>query len=122
VAPEPARATSAHQVFGAPRRNSEPVITDEPQPARTHRIVDGDTLELIADRYYGNPAYADRIFRLNRDKLAAADLLPLGTVLELPTEEELANAGATRPLSKSAVSADGAENEASRTPLGPIGL
>jgi phage tail protein X len=116
------RAALEPRVVRRPRRDTSAVDVQEPQPARTHRIVDGDTLESIAERYYGNAAYADRVFRANRDKLAAADLLPLGTELLLPPQPELDRSAAMQPLANSATAAEEPASETPRTPLAPIDL
>ncbi|MBI1904280.1 MAG: LysM peptidoglycan-binding domain-containing protein [Planctomycetia bacterium] len=49
----------------------------------THRIVDGDTLARLAERYLGSASRADEIFRQNQQVLPAADLLPVGKVLRI---------------------------------------
>ncbi len=52
--------------------------------ARTHRIVDGDSLPAIAQRYLGSAARANEIFELNRNVLSDPELLPIGLELKLP--------------------------------------
>lgn len=52
--------------------------------ARRHRLTDGDSLENLAERYLCDSARADEIFELNRDVLAAPDLLPLGRIIRIP--------------------------------------
>jgi nucleoid-associated protein YgaU len=75
--------------------------------ARRHRIVEGDTLEQIAQQYYRSSALANAIFEANRDQLQQPDVLPLGVRLilpqinstaavpsgESPSQSELGNAG-----------------------------
>ena len=51
---------------------------------RRHIIRDGDTLELLAERYLGDANRADEIFELNGDALASRDLLPIGKSLKIP--------------------------------------
>src|SRR5690606_19373255 len=51
---------------------------------RKHRIVDGDTLARIAQRYWQDAALADALFAANRDVLTAPDPLPLGVELRIP--------------------------------------
>jgi nucleoid-associated protein YgaU len=51
---------------------------------RTHRIVDGDTLEGLADLYLGSMARANEIFDANRDVLSDPKLLPIGVELKIP--------------------------------------
>jgi nucleoid-associated protein YgaU len=54
------------------------------ETARTHRIVDGDTLEELAQRYLGSADRAREIFDANRDVLADPKLLPIGAELKMP--------------------------------------
>lgn len=51
---------------------------------RTHRIVDGDTLEALAQRYLGSRSRAGEIYEANRDVLPSAQLLPIGAELRIP--------------------------------------
>ena len=56
-----------------------------PQPARTHKIVDGDTLQEIARQYLGSASLAGEIFEANRTKLSDPALLPIGVELTIPS-------------------------------------
>jgi nucleoid-associated protein YgaU len=62
-----------------------PRPTATPQPARTHKIVDGDTLEEIARKYLGSASLAGAIFEANRAELSDPALLPLGVELTIPS-------------------------------------
>ena len=53
-------------------------------PVREHRVRDGDSLESIAEKYLGNPLYAEAIYRANRSLLDSPDLLPIGSKLVIP--------------------------------------
>jgi tetratricopeptide (TPR) repeat protein len=59
--------------------------TDQPVTAMprsvTHRVSDGETLAMVADNYYGDPARADSIARANG--LEDPDRLAPGSVLQL---------------------------------------
>ena len=55
-----------------------------PRPMRRHRIVEGDTLEAIAQFYYRDSGQASALFAANRSVLQQPDLLPLGVKLILP--------------------------------------
>jgi nucleoid-associated protein YgaU len=69
----------------APRRNgSMEMMLPFAQTASTHRIVDGDTLEGLAQLYLGSPARAREIFDANRDVLSDPRLLPIGVELKIP--------------------------------------
>jgi hypothetical protein len=48
-----------------------------------HRVVDGDSLEQLAERYLGSRERANEIFAANRGRLPAPDLLPLGVELDI---------------------------------------
>jgi nucleoid-associated protein YgaU len=59
-------------------------------PARTHRVVDGDSLRSLAERYLGSADRWAEIFQANRDVLANPAILPIGTALKIvarPPEE-----------------------------------
>jgi nucleoid-associated protein YgaU len=49
-----------------------------------HRIQDGDTLRILAERYLGDAGQEKAIYDLNRSILASPDLLPLGQWLRIP--------------------------------------
>jgi hypothetical protein len=51
---------------------------------RTHKIVDGDTLTALADRYLGSPDRYLEIYEANRDQLPTPELLPIGIELTIP--------------------------------------
>ncbi len=56
------------------------------QPAeRTHKIVDGDSLASLAERYLGSANRAGEIFACNRDVLSDPELLPIGVRLRIPS-------------------------------------
>lgn len=50
----------------------------------TYVVRDGDDLTGIATRIYGNPAAADVIWSVNRDRLTDPSLLPIGMELRVP--------------------------------------
>jgi hypothetical protein len=81
AAPQPAPA--------APRLQSSTVrrqATSEPPRVIAHRIVDGDTLSKLADRYLGDAALADRIRQANADRLPEnPNWLPIGIELRIPS-------------------------------------
>jgi len=65
-----------------------PSDADEPGPQQQtkvvlHRIVDGDTLPSLAQRYLGSANRFNEIFFANRDRLPRADLLPIGMELRI---------------------------------------
>ena len=67
-----------------------------PPVARLHTIVNGDTLERISRRYLGDAAWADAIYRANRNIISDRDRLPLGTTIKIPPVEQLAGTHGTQ--------------------------
>ena len=63
-----------------------PVPAPTEQRARTHKVVDGDTLAALAERYLGSSLRAGDIFEANRDVLFDPQLLPIGVELKIPLE------------------------------------
>jgi nucleoid-associated protein YgaU len=61
-----------------------------PGRARTHKIVDGDTLAALAEKYLGNPNRHLEIYEANRDRLPAPELLPIGVELTIPPRRPVA--------------------------------
>jgi nucleoid-associated protein YgaU len=55
---------------------------------KQHRIVDGDTLDGLAQRYLGDAHRAEEIFELNRDQLRDPNILPVGRRLRIPHRSE----------------------------------
>jgi nucleoid-associated protein YgaU len=53
-------------------------------PELVHRVVDGDTLPSLAQRYLGDAARAGEILEANRDVLSNPELLPIGAALKIP--------------------------------------
>ena len=49
-----------------------------------HKVVDGDTLATLAERYLGCADRAAEIYQLNRDRLLSPELLPIGVELRIP--------------------------------------
>lgn len=50
----------------------------------THKIVDGDTLRSLAERYLGSADRSGEILEANRDVLANPEILPIGLELKIP--------------------------------------
>lgn len=57
---------------------------DTDRRTRTHKIVDGDTLEKLAERYLGSADRAMEIYEANRYVLPGPDVLPIGIELHIP--------------------------------------
>ena len=56
-------------------------------PPRIHRIVDGDTLDALAERYLGTADRAAEIYEANRDRLISPTVLPIGVTVEIPSPD-----------------------------------
>lgn len=62
-----------------------PLASRADGPVRRHRIVDGDTLEALAERYLGSTDRSLEIYEANRDVLPGPGLLPIGAELRIPS-------------------------------------
>lgn len=51
---------------------------------RRHRIVEGDTIQRLAQQYLGDAARAAEIYQANSRLLTSPDVLPLGEYLIIP--------------------------------------
>ena len=54
------------------------------QPRRTHKIIDGDTLRALAERYLGDAGRYMEIYEANRLVLLKPEVLPIGVELGIP--------------------------------------
>ncbi len=51
---------------------------------RVHVVQDGDSLERLAQRYYGSERYAAFLYSVNQAVLRSPQLLPIGASLRIP--------------------------------------
>ena len=51
---------------------------------RIHKVADGDTLQILAQRYLDSADRAAEIFEANRNVLETPDALPIGIELRIP--------------------------------------
>jgi nucleoid-associated protein YgaU len=59
-------------------------LADLNEPDKIHKVIDGDTLPKLAQRYWGRgDRYAD-LYAYNRDVLTDPDVLPIGAELRIP--------------------------------------
>lgn len=71
----------------APAASRSPASSALVEPARRPSRVlvgPGETLESLAQRFYGDKAWADRLWEANRDQLRSPQLLVAGMELRLP--------------------------------------
>ncbi len=54
----------------------------------THKIIDGDSLALLAERYLGSASRAMEIYEANRNVLAQPEILPIGAELKIPRADQ----------------------------------
>jgi nucleoid-associated protein YgaU len=54
------------------------------EPRREHVVRAGETLEMLAARYYGEPARAGEIYAANRDRIRDPSRLHPGQTLVIP--------------------------------------
>ncbi len=54
---------------------------------RTHKVVDGDSLDTLAERYLNDAARAAEIYQMNRDVLSSPLVLPIGVELNIPPRD-----------------------------------
>jgi nucleoid-associated protein YgaU len=79
---------AANQMTGARWGSAMSEMLPERRPSLPkHRIVDGDTLPLLAERYLGSASRASEIFEANRDVLADPSILRIGAVLTIPSNK-----------------------------------
>ena len=73
-------------------------IPQGPPPPRIHKIVDGDTLAYLAERFLGDASRGAEIFELNAGRLSDPNLLPIGVELQIPPREGGVAVRVNRPL------------------------
>jgi nucleoid-associated protein YgaU len=89
--PPPLKEDSSQPIRSADARQGSTIDTMLPVPSpeaagtRTHRIVDGDTLPALAQRFLGDAGRAQEIFECNRGVLTDPKLLPIGAELKIPS-------------------------------------
>jgi nucleoid-associated protein YgaU len=89
---EPARQNPLRDDESSAPRLRPREIDDAQENLITHKIVDGDTLVSLAERYLANGQRYREIFELNRDVLKNPDLLPIGRVIKIPPRNTLESA------------------------------
>jgi len=55
--------------------------------ARMHKVVDGDTLAALAERYLGSADRGREIYEANRGVLPGPGILPIGVELKIPPRQ-----------------------------------
>lgn len=86
---DPPDVASQFEAFVPPQAAD---LYEPPQPNegiasdRAHKIEDGDTLESLAQRYFGDRGRWHEIHDANSELLQSWDLLPIGKELKIPSE------------------------------------
>jgi len=73
-------------------------LVDMNAPEQTHTIVDGDTLQDLAQHYLGRADRSMELFQYNRDVLRSPDMLPIGAELRIPSQVVLPATGGAPAL------------------------
>ena len=63
---------------------SFPDAAEPEESVRTHKIMDGDTLSALAERYLGSADRYLEVYEANRDLLPSPQILPIGVELKIP--------------------------------------
>lgn len=103
AAPENASRSSPER--SPAEAEGEGLWPDVALPTRKHRVVDGDSLARLAQRYWGDSQRWLQLYEANRDVLSSPDVLPIGTVLDIPRS------------SPEAVKADESSPDSRRVPI-----
>lgn len=79
---------------------SPPGSADIGPKSITHKIVDGDTLEKLAERYLGSADRYMEIYEANRFLLPGPEVLPIGVELKIPLTAKPATSASDNPPSQ----------------------
>ena len=67
-----------------PEKKPEEPIEPKPQAPKTHVVAAGESLSLIAKKYYNDPLKWDAIYQANKDKIADPDVIQPGQEFVIP--------------------------------------
>ena len=81
----PNSGQTASTRWGTSMREMLPETASAPP---THKVIDGDSLALLAERYLGSATRAMEIYEANRNVLAHPQILPIGTELKIPRADQ----------------------------------
>ncbi len=93
----PTPRASQSSRWGTAIRPAFPKASAENVSRRLHRIIDGDTLQLLAARYLGSEDRAMEIFEANRNLLSSPNVLPIGSLLKIPPRQLVDDSEAEDP-------------------------
>jgi nucleoid-associated protein YgaU len=84
---------SASTRWGTSLREMLPETASAPP---THKIIDGDSLALLAERYLGSASRATEIYEANRNVLSHPEILPIGAELKIPRANQVSDQSLSR--------------------------
>ena len=85
----PNRAGTVSEGTPAPVTDNSTTTT---QQYTTYTVKSGDTMSVLAQKFYGTTRALPKLIELNRDKIADPDWVPVGTKLKVPVNPEIAAA------------------------------
>ena len=80
--------TAASRSVRAGARRCGEMLPETASAPPTHKIIDGDSLALLAERYLGSASRAMEIYEANRNVLAHPEILPIGAELKIPRADQ----------------------------------
>ncbi len=81
----PAGGQAVSTRWGSSLREMLPETASAPP---VHKIIDGDSLALLAERYLGSASRAMEIYEANRNVLTRPEILPIGAELKIPRADQ----------------------------------
>lgn len=76
--------TDPKNIQGVIDSPGDSITTNQEEPVVDYLVQSGDSLSLIAQRFYGSSKHANFIFESNRDILRSMDDISIGQTLKLP--------------------------------------
>jgi hypothetical protein len=119
VADDPRGVAALARLEAMASLSSSSTIPQGPAPLRTHRIVDGDTLARLAERFLGDANRYEEIYALNESELPNPNILPIGVELKIPPREGSLSLQTAAPASVAPAEVE--QRQASIDPLSPLG-
>ena len=101
--------TSTASSVGSSANAAAGPLVDTNAPEQTHQVIDGDTLQNLAQRYLGRADRYLELYAYNRDILKNPEVLPIRAELRIPSQVALPPGGAAQ-----------AQAPAPATPLAPL--
>jgi nucleoid-associated protein YgaU len=86
--PNPIAPTAVRPPLDIPTIVVSPIPSPSPSPVaegRDYTVASGDTLSILAERFYGDASQWRTIFEANRDRMTSQDDLKVGMTLRIPS-------------------------------------